>query len=60
MGFRKPDPESYQSIIDEQNLDVSETLFIDDTLKNIEAARQLGLQTIHLQKPATILELAIR
>lgn len=59
MGLRKPDPESYQAIIDEQGLDVSETLFIDDTLKNIEAARQIGLQTIHLQKPTTILELAI-
>ena len=34
-----------------------ETLFIDDTLKNIEAAQQLGLQTIHLKHPLTLLDL---
>lgn len=57
MGLRKPDRESYQYILDEQNLEASTTLFIDDTIKNIEAAKQLGLQTIHLAKPKTVLEL---
>jgi|JI71714BRNA_FD_contig_21_5533159_length_891_multi_6_in_0_out_0_1 FMN phosphatase YigB (HAD superfamily) len=57
LGLRKPYPESFQSILDEQGLLAEETLFIDDTLKNIEAAQQLGLQTIHLKHPLTLLDL---
>ncbi|NCI45062.1 HAD family hydrolase [Sediminibacterium soli] len=59
MGLRKPDPQSYQSILTEQGLQAAETLFIDDTLKNIEAAKELGLQTIHLPKPQTVLDLTL-
>lgn len=54
MGFRKPDKESYLMVLDENGLLPSETLFIDDTLPNIEGARAVGLQTIHLQAPRTI------
>jgi epoxide hydrolase-like predicted phosphatase len=59
MGLRKPDAVSYQMIFDEQGLDVAETLFIDDTIKNIEAAKALGLQTVHLVKPMKLLELGL-
>ena len=57
LGLRKPYPESFQAIVKEQEILPSETLFIDDTLKNIETARQLGFQTIHLQRPTTVLDL---
>jgi len=57
MGLRKPDPESFQYILNEQKLSPSETLFIDDTLKNVEAAAKLGIQTIHLIPPKTVLDL---
>ena len=57
MGLRKPDPESFQYILNEQKLSPSETLFIDDTLKNVEAAAKLGIQTIHLVPPKTVLDL---
>jgi len=57
LGLRKPYPESFQAIIDEQGLEVGETLFIDDTIKNVEAAQNLGLQTIHLKHPLTVLDL---
>lgn len=57
MGLRKPYPESFMHIIDNHKLDVAETLFIDDTIKNIEAADALGLQTIHLVAPKTVLNL---
>ena len=56
MGLRKPYPESFMHIIKEQNLVIAETLFIDDTIKNIEAANALGLQTIHLIAPQTLLD----
>jgi FMN phosphatase YigB (HAD superfamily) len=57
MGLRKPDAESFQYILDEQKLEAGETLFIDDTIKNIEAAARLGLATIHLPAPGLILDL---
>lgn len=56
IGYRKPEKEAYQVILDENNLQPAETLFIDDTLPNVEAARELGIQTIHLQAPRTILD----
>jgi HAD superfamily hydrolase (TIGR01509 family) len=57
IGYRKPEKEAYQVILDENGLDPAETVFIDDTLPNIEAAKLVGLQTIHLQAPKTILEI---
>lgn len=57
LGLRKPYPESFQFILNEQNLKPEETLFIDDTIKNIEAADALGMQTIHLVPPKTLLDL---
>ncbi|WP_295233555.1 HAD family phosphatase [Sediminibacterium sp.] len=59
LGLRKPYPESFQAILDEQGLLAEETLFIDDTIKNVESAEKLGLQTIHLKHPLTILDLAL-
>lgn len=59
LGLRKPTVESYQAIIDEQRLNPAETLFIDDTLKNIEGAKLAGLQTIHLVAPVTVIDLRL-
>ncbi|MBX2930932.1 MAG: HAD family phosphatase [Chitinophagaceae bacterium] len=56
-GFRKPYIESYTNILQEQQLNPSETLFIDDTLINIQGAANAGLQVLHLQYPNTILNL---
>ena len=57
LGFRKPYINSFQRILEEQNLNPAETLFIDDTYKNIEGAQKAGLQTIHLVTPFTVLDL---
>jgi HAD superfamily hydrolase (TIGR01509 family) len=48
IGFRKPNPESYQYVLNQHHLKPQETLFIDDSLPNIEAAQKIGIQTIHL------------
>lgn len=58
-GFRKPYKESYLKIVEEQNLQPKETLFIDDTLVNIEGAKLAGLQTLHLLYPKTIIDLSL-
>jgi len=59
MGLRKPDPASYLAILKEQQLDPAETLFIDDTLKNVTAAKELGIQTFHLAPPISVMELEL-
>ena len=57
IGFRKPTPESYQFVLNTHRLQPQETLFIDDSLPNIEAAKKLRIKTIHLTNGALIEEL---
>ncbi len=59
LGLRKPYVASFQNILNEQNLDPAETLFVDDTYSNIEGAKAAGMQTIHLVAPKTVLDLDI-
>lgn len=48
VGLRKPGQEIFQFALQEENLVAAETLFIDDTLANIETAQKLGFKTHHL------------
>jgi putative hydrolase of the HAD superfamily len=57
LGLRKPYPESFTKLLELENLAADETLFIDDTAKNVDGAQKAGLQTILLQPPKTVLEL---
>jgi putative hydrolase of the HAD superfamily len=45
---RKPHADAYLHIIDAHGLRLEETLFIDDTQKNIEGAQAVGMQTMWL------------
>lgn len=47
FGHRKPNNSSFEIILNENNLSKSETLFIDDSIQHIEAANNVGLQTIY-------------
>jgi putative hydrolase of the HAD superfamily len=49
MGQRKPDPASFQFILDKEGLKAEETLFIDDNEPNIIAAASIGLQVLYLK-----------
>lgn len=57
IGFRKPEREAYELILQENGLKAEETVFIDDTLPNIRGAEAVGLQTIHLEAPKTMLDI---
>lgn len=46
MGLRKPDPEIFEQVLEESNLNPFETLFIDDLDKNIDVAGRMGINTI--------------
>ena len=49
IRLRKPDREVYQFVLDQNKLSAPETLFIDDTRENTEAAAALGIHTWNLQ-----------
>jgi 2-haloacid dehalogenase len=51
---RKPFPEIYQILFDRYQVIPSETLFIDDNVKNIKSANELGLNTITFTGPDTL------
>lgn len=59
IGLRKPYAEAYEHVLKEQGLVAAETLFIDDTLPNIEGARNAGLQTLHLLPGASLTGLGL-
>lgn len=44
---RKPFPEFYQRLLDRYSVNPSEALFIDDNLRNVKAAEELGIKSIH-------------
>ena len=48
VGLRKPGAQIFEFVLQQENLIASETLFIDDTLINIETAKNLGFKTHHL------------
>lgn len=43
----KPDPAIYELLLDRYHLVAQESVFLDDTLVNVEAARELGIHAIH-------------
>ena len=46
-GIKKPDPAIYELILDRYQLDRSAVLFIDDNIRNINAARASGIESVH-------------
>jgi 2-haloacid dehalogenase len=51
---RKPFREFYDVIVNRFQLLPEETLFIDDNLRNIEAAKEMGFQTIVFTSPSQL------
>lgn len=47
MGVAKPDPAYFRHILDALGLDAEETGFVDDSLANVEAARSVGIRSVH-------------
>lgn len=57
IGHRKPDITAFEYILHDGKLVASETLFIDDTFPNVEAAVKAGLQAAHLPPGKDIITL---
>jgi 2-haloacid dehalogenase len=51
---RKPFPEFYQLLLDRFQINKKEAVFIDDNLRNAEAAETLGIPTIRFENAAQL------
>ena len=56
MGLIKPNPKIYEQVIHENKLLASQVVFFDDNFSNIESAKILGIQAIHIKDPMRSLE----
>ncbi|MBN8862854.1 MAG: HAD family phosphatase [Sphingobacteriales bacterium] len=51
---RKPFPEFYHRLLNRYEVDPAKAVFIDDNLRNVKAAQDLGIDSIHFQSPAQL------
>ena len=58
IKIRKPNLSAFQKVIQLANIKPEETLFIDDKLENVEAARKAGLYAYHHQTELAQLDIA--
>ncbi|MGF1909361.1 HAD family phosphatase [Vibrio kasasachensis] len=49
VGYLKPSPEIYQTLLEQYQLDAQECLFIDDMPNNVEGAQAIGMAGIQFQ-----------
>lgn len=48
-GIRKPNEEVFHFVLKESKLNTDKTLFVDDSLQNINSAQKTGLRTFHIK-----------
>ncbi|WP_184547347.1 HAD family hydrolase [Mucilaginibacter sp. FT3.2] len=53
-GKRKPEARIFEQVLQENNLNPAETLFIDDSPQHLAGAEKLGIQTFLMTKPDSI------
>ncbi len=56
LGCRKPDPEIYLKALELAGIKAEETMFIDDSQENVDAALKLGIQGVRVDEEYTIVE----
>jgi len=59
LGQRKPEVAAFEAVLQDANLNPAQTLFIDDTISNIEGAQKAGLQTLFLNGGLTVQDLGL-
>ncbi len=47
----KPDPSIYRVLLDRYDLAAGDCIFVDDSIRNVEAARSVGMQAVHFVEP---------
>ena len=54
--MRKPTAEFYHLLLTRYGVEAQQAVFIDDNLRNVQAAQAVGLHTIHFQSPEQLRE----
>jgi glucose-1-phosphatase len=54
MGKRKPEPEIFEQVLVENELDHAQTLFLDDNALNTEGAGKVGIKTVYITSPEQV------
>ena len=57
MGKRKPEENCFKQVLEENQLVPQQTLFIDDSIQHIKGAKRVGIETFHLKKNKSIIDL---
>jgi putative hydrolase of the HAD superfamily len=57
LGVRKPEPEAFAKVATAIGVPLSRILFFDDTKENVESARAIGMQAIHVKSVQGIAEI---
>ena len=56
-GLRKPEPAFYQRLLEQERLVPSETVFIDDMIKNVQGAVDVGIRGVLLERGVMVTDL---
>lgn len=54
--LRKPDPDIFNFVLDNAGIQAAETLFVDDSELNIEAAGKVGLKTLYKPQHSEVVD----
>ena len=50
----KPDPAIYRALLERNGLAAKDCLFIDDSPKNVDGAKAVGMDAVQFTDPATL------
>ncbi|MDX7992123.1 glucose-1-phosphatase [Xenorhabdus littoralis] len=48
LGMRKPEPDIFKYVLDKEGVTEDQSIFFDDVLENVEAAKKSGINAIHV------------
>lgn len=54
MGMRKPEARIYEKVLESEGFSASESVFFDDNVDNIDAAKRLGIDSVLVTDKTTI------
>jgi 2-haloacid dehalogenase len=60
VRLAKPDARIFHHLIERHGLDPGTTVFIDDSIRNVEVARELGLIALHFQDAGSLRDQLVR
>ncbi|MDY6875706.1 MAG: HAD family phosphatase [Chloroflexota bacterium] len=55
VGLRKPDPAIFHLTLEHLDVAPQQAIFLDDNLRNVDAAREMGIHTVQFVDPVTSL-----